>query len=157
MAKVSIGKKVPDFSVAATGDQIVSLKDYRGKNLVVYFYPKDSTPGCTLEGQDFRDQLSKFKRQKTVVFGVSRDSLSSHERFREKQGFNFELLSDPDEKLCRLFDVIREKNMYGRKVMGVERSTFLIDQQGVLRQEWRKVRVKGHVAEVLDAVKTLGN
>ena len=157
MAKVSIGKKVPDFSVAATSDQIVSLKDYRGKNLVVYFYPKDSTPGCTLEGQDFRDQLSKFKRQKTVVFGVSRDSLSSHERFREKQGFNFDLLSDPDEKLCRLFDVIREKNMYGRKVMGIERSTFLIDQQGVLRQEWRKVRVKGHVAEVLDAVETLGN
>ncbi|MCH6573160.1 MAG: peroxiredoxin [Proteobacteria bacterium] len=157
MAKISIGKKVPDFSVAATGGQTVSLKDYRGKNLVVYFYPKDSTPGCTLEGQDFRDQLAKFKRRKTVVFGVSRDSVSSHERFREKQGFNFDLLSDPDEKLCRLFDVIREKNMYGRKVMGIERSTFLIDQQGVLRLEWRKVRVKGHVAEVLDAVKTLGN
>lgn len=155
MTKLSIGKKVPDFSVAATGGQTVSLKDYRGKNLVVYFYPKDSTPGCTLEGQDFRDQLAKFKRRKTVVFGVSRDSLSSHERFREKQGFNFDLLSDPDEKLCRLFDVIREKNMYGRKVMGIERSTFLIDQQGVLRQEWRKVRVKGHVAEVLDAVKDL--
>lgn len=148
---------MPDFSVAATGGQTVSLKDYRGKNLVVYFYPKDSTPGCTLEGQDFRDQLAKFKRRKTVVFGVSRDSLSSHERFRQKQGFNFDLLSDPDEKLCRLFDVIREKNMYGRKVMGIERSTFLIDQQGVLRLEWRKVRVKGHVAEVLDAVKTLGN
>ncbi len=146
---------MPDFSVAATGGQAVSLKDYRGKNLVVYFYPKDSTPGCTLEGQDFRDQLAKFKRRKTVVFGVSRDSLSSHERFREKQGFNFDLLSDPDEKLCRLFDVIREKNMYGRKVMGIERSTFLIDQQGVLRQEWRKVRVKGHVSEVLDAVKNL--
>lgn len=155
MAKISIGKKVPDFSVAATGGQTVSLKDYRGKNLVVYFYPKDSTPGCTLEGQDFRDQLAKFKRRKTVVFGVSRDSLSSHERFREKQGFNFDLLSDPDEKLCRLFDVIREKNMYGRKVMGIERSTFLIDRQGVLRQEWRKVRVKGHVSEVLDAVKNL--
>ncbi len=157
MAKVSIGKKVPDFSIAATGEQTVSLKDYRGKNLVLYFYPKDSTPGCTLEGQDFRDNLAKFKRQKTAVFGVSRDSLSSHERFREKQGFNFDLLSDPDEKLCRLFDVIREKNMYGRMVMGIERSTFLIDQQGVLRQEWRKVRVKGHVADVLDAVKTLGN
>ncbi len=157
MAKVSIGKKVPDFSIAATGEQTVSLKDYRGKNLVLYFYPKDSTPGCTLEGQDFRDNLASFKRQKTVVFGVSRDSLSSHERFREKQGFQFDLLSDPDEKLCRLFDVIREKNMYGRKVMGIERSTFLIDQQGVLRQEWRKVRVKGHVTEVLDAVKTLGN
>lgn len=148
---------MPDFSVAATGDQTVSLKDYRGKNLVVYFYPKDSTPGCTLEGQDFRDQLAKFKRRKTVVFGVSRDSLSSHERFRDKQAFNFDLLSDPDEKLCQLFDVIREKNMYGRKVMGIERSTFLIDQQGVLRQEWRKVRVKGHVADVLDAVKILGN
>ncbi len=157
MAKVSIGKKVPDFSVAATGEQTASLKNYRGKNLVLYFYPKDSTPGCTLEGQDFRDNLARFKRQKTVVFGVSRDSLSSHERFREKQGFQFDLLSDPDEKLCRLFDVIREKNMYGRKVMGIERSTFLIDQQGVLRQEWRKVRVKGHIAEVLDAVKTLGN
>ncbi len=155
MAKVSIGKKVPDFSAAATGDQTVSLKDYRGKNVVVYFYPKDSTPGCTLEGQDFRDNLAKFKRQKTVIFGVSRDSLSSHERFREKQDFNFDLLSDPDEKLCKLFDVIREKNMYGRKVIGIERSTFLIDALGVLRQEWRKVRVKDHVAEVLLAVKAL--
>jgi len=155
LAKVSIGKKVPDFSAAATGDQTVSLKDYRGKNVVVYFYPKDSTPGCTLEGQDFRDNLAKFKRQKTVIFGVSRDSLSSHERFREKQDFNFDLLSDPDEKLCKLFDVIREKNMYGRKVIGIERSTFLIDALGVLRQEWRKVRVKDHVAEVLLAVKAL--
>ncbi len=155
MAKVSVGKKVPDFSVAATGGQTVSLKGYRGKNVIVYFYPKDSTPGCTLEGQDFRDNHAKFKRQKAIVFGVSRDSVSSHERFREKQGFKFDLLSDPDEKLCRLFDVIREKNMYGRKVIGIERSTFLIDHLGVLRQEWRKVRVKGHVAEILDAVKVL--
>ncbi|MCZ6716878.1 MAG: peroxiredoxin [Gammaproteobacteria bacterium] len=155
MAKVSVGKKVPDFSVAATGGQTVSLKEYRGKNVIVYFYPKDSTPGCTLEGQDFRDNHAKFKRQKAIVFGVSRDSVSSHERFREKQGFKFDLLSDPDEKLCRLFDVIREKNMYGRKVIGIERSTFLIDHLGVLRQEWRKVRVKGHVAEILDAVKAL--
>ena len=155
MANVSIGKKAPDFSVAATGGQIVSLKDFRGKNVIIYFYPKDSTPGCTLESQDFRDNLAKFKRQKTVVFGVSRDSLSSHERFREKQGLRFDLLSDPDEKLCNLFDVIREKNMYGRKFIGIERSTFLFDQLGVLRQEWRKVRVKGHVAEVLDAVKAL--
>jgi len=155
LAKVSIGKKVPDFSAAATGEQTVSLKDYRGKKVVVYFYPKDSTPGCTIEGQDFRDNLAKFKRQETIIFGVSRDSLSSHERFREKQGFNFDLLSDPDEKLCKLFDVIREKNMYGRKVIGIERSTFLIDAQGVLRQEWRKVRVKDHVAEVLQAVKAL--
>ena len=155
MAKVSIGKKVPDFSVAATGDQTVNLKDYRGKNVIVYFYPKDSTPGCTIEGQDFRDNLAKFKRQKAVIFGVSRDTLASHDRFREKQGFKFDLLSDPDEKLCKLFDVIREKNMYGRKVIGIERSTFLIDAQGVLRQEWRKVRVKDHVAEVLQAVKAL--
>ncbi len=155
MAKVSVGKKVPDFSVAATGGQTVSLKEYRGKNVIVYFYPKDSTPGCTLEGQDFRDNHAKFKRQKAIVFGVSRDSVSSHERFREKQGFKIDLLSDPDEKLCRLFDVIREKNMYGRKVIGIERSTFLIDHVGVLRQEWRKVRVKGHVAEILDAVKAL--
>lgn len=155
MAKVSVGKKVPDFSVAATGGQTVSLKEYRGKNVIVYFYPKDSTPGCTLEGQDFRDNHAKFKRQKAIVFGVSRDSVSSHERFREKQGFKFDLLSDPDEKLCRLFDVIKEKNMYGRKVIGIERSTFLIDHLGVLRQEWRKVRVKGHVAEILDAVKAL--
>ena len=155
MAKVSVGKKVPDFSVAATGGQTVSLKEYRGKNVIVYFYPKDSTPGCTLEGQDFRDNHAKFKQQKAIVFGVSRDSVSSHERFREKQGFKFDLLSDPDEKLCRLFDVIREKNMYGRKVIGIERSTFLIDHVGVLRQEWRKVRVKGHVAEILDAVKAL--
>ena len=155
MATVSVGMEVPDFSVAATGDQTISLKDYRGKNVIVYFYPKDSTPGCTLEGQDFRDNLAKFKRQKAVIFGVSRDSLSSHDRFREKQGFNFDLLSDPDEKLCRLFDVIKEKNMYGRMVFGIERSTFLIDHLGVLRQEWRKVRVKGHVAEVLNAVKAL--
>ncbi len=155
MANVSIGKKAPDFSVAATGGQMVSLKDFRGKNVIIYFYPKDSTPGCTLEGQDFRDNLAKFKRQKTVVFGVSCDSLSSHERFREKQGLKFDLLSDPDEKLCNLFDVIREQNMYGRKFIGIERSTFLFDQLGVLRQEWRKVRVKGHVAEVLDAVKAL--
>jgi peroxiredoxin Q/BCP len=155
LAKVSIGMKVPDFSVAATGDQTVNLKDYRGKNVIVYFYPKDSTPGCTIEGQDFRDNLAKFKRQKAVIFGVSRDTLASHDRFREKQGFKFDLLSDPDEKLCKLFDVIREKNMYGRKVIGIERSTFLIDAQGVLRQEWRKVRVKDHVAEVLQAVKAL--
>ena len=155
MANVSIGKKAPDFSVAATGGQRVSLKDFRGKNVIIYFYPKDSTPGCTLESQDFRENLAKFKRQKTVVFGVSRDSLSSHERFREKQGLKFDLLSDPDEKLCHLFDVIREKSMYGRKFIGIERSTFLFDRLGVLRQEWRKVRVKGHVAEVLEAVKAL--
>jgi len=155
LAKISIGKTVPEFTAAATGEQTIALADLRGKRVVVYFYPKDSTPGCTLEGQDFRDNLAKFKRQNAVILGVSRDSVPSHERFRDKQGFKFDLLSDPDEKLCKLFDVIREKNMYGRKVMGIERSTFLIDEQGILRREWRKVRVKGHVAEVLDAVKAL--
>jgi peroxiredoxin Q/BCP len=155
MAKTSVGKKVPDFSAAATSETTVRLKDLKGQNIVIYFYPKDSTPGCTTEGQDFRDNQPKFKRRKTVILGVSRDSLKSHENFKEKQKFPFELMSDPDEKLCKLFDVIREKNMYGRKVIGIERSTFLIDDKGVLRQEWRKVKVKGHVEEVLDAVKAL--
>ena len=155
MAKTSVGKKVPDFSAAATSDITVRLKDLKGQNIVIYFYPKDSTPGCTTEGQDFRDNYLKFRRRKTVILGVSRDNLKSHENFKEKQKFPFELMSDPDEKLCKLFDVIREKNMYGRKVIGIERSTFLIDDKGVLHQEWRKVKVKGHVEEVLNAVKAL--
>ena len=152
---VSIGKKVKNFKSAATGDKTVSLSELKGKNLVLYFYPKDSTPGCTLEGQDFRDNIRKFRARNTVILGVSRDSLASHEKFRDKQGFPFDLLSDPDEALCKQFDVIKEKNMYGKKVMGIERSTFLIDEKGVLRKEWRKVRVKGHVDDVLDAVKEL--
>jgi peroxiredoxin Q/BCP len=123
--------------------------------VVLYFYPKDNTPGCTLEGQDFRDLNAKFKRANTVVLGVSRDSVKSHEGFKQKQDFNFDLLSDADEKLCKLFDVIKLKNMYGKQVMGVERSTFLIDAKGVLRREWRKVKVDGHAAEVLDATKAL--
>ncbi len=155
MAKVSIGKKVPDFTLPATGDQDLSLSDFRGKNVVVYFYPKDSTPGCTQEGQDFRDRINTFRRRKTAILGISRDSIRSHENFKEKQEFPFELLSDADEKVCRLFDVIREKNMYGRKVMGIERSTFLVDTEGVLRREWRKVKVKGHVDEVLEAITEL--
>ncbi len=155
MNKINTGKKVPDFSLPATGDQPLSLKDFKGKNVVVYFYPKDSTPGCTLEGQDFRDQISKFRRRNTAILGISRDSIKSHENFKARQGFPFELLSDADEKVCKLFDVIKEKNMYGRKVMGVERSTFLIDDKGVLRREWRKVKVKGHVDEVLEAIKEL--
>jgi peroxiredoxin Q/BCP len=155
MIKISTGKKVPDFSLPATGDQALSLGNFKGKHVVVYFYPKDSTPGCTLEGQDFRDQISKFRRHNTVVLGISRDSIKSHENFKAKQGLPFELLSDADEKVCKLFDVIKEKNMYGRKVMGVERSTFLIDDKGVLRREWRKVKVKGHVDEVLEAIKEL--
>jgi peroxiredoxin Q/BCP len=152
---VKIGRKTANFSLPATGDKTLSLKDFKGSNLVLYFYPKDSTPGCTLEGQDFRDHFEAFRKANTSILGVSRDSVKSHENFRAKQRFPFDLLSDSDEKLCKQFDVIHEKNMYGRKVMGVVRSTFLIDSNAVLRQEWRKVRVKGHVEEVLAAAQSL--
>ncbi|NNL05530.1 MAG: peroxiredoxin [Xanthomonadales bacterium] len=152
---VTIGEKVAEFSVPATGDKTLSLNDFRNKNLVIYFYPKDSTPGCTLEGQNFRDLHSEFGQANTEILGVSRDSVKSHERFKEKQAFPFDLLADEDEALCKQFDVIHEKNMYGRKVMGVVRSTFLIDGDGVLREEWRKVRVKGHAESVLEAAKSL--
>lgn len=152
---VAIGKKVKNFKLPATDNKEISFGDFKGKNVVLYFYPKDSTPGCTTEGQDFRDAKGKFTRQNTVVLGVSRDSLKSHENFKTKQKFNFDLLSDAEEKLCNQFDVIKMKNMYGKQVRGIERSTFLIDEHGVLRQEWRKVKVKGHVDEVLDAVKSL--
>lgn len=151
----SVGEKVPDFTLPATSDNTLSLKDFKGSHLVIYFYPRDNTPGCTREGQDFRDSYEEFRKARAEILGVSRDSLKSHENFKAKQQFPFELLSDPDEKLCRQFDVIKEKNMYGRQVMGIERSTFLIDKNGILRQEWRKVRVPGHVEEVLEAVRTL--
>ena len=154
-ASVSIGKAVPNFSLPATGDKTISLKEFKGQNVVLYFYPKDSTPGCTTEGQDFRDNHAKFKRQNTIILGVSRDSIKSHENFRSKQNFPFDLLSDAEESLCQLFDVIKMKNMYGKKVRGIERSTFLIDDKGKLRQEWRKVKVAGHVDEVLAEVKAL--
>ena len=150
-----MNRVVGDFKADATGDQTIRLKDLRGSNVVIYFYPKDSTPGCTTEGRDFNALLGKFKRAKTVILGVSRDSLASHEQFKAKQGFKFELLSDPDEVLCRKFDVIHEKTLYGRKFMGVVRSTFLIDADGKLRAEWRNVKVKGHAEEVLAAVKAL--
>jgi peroxiredoxin Q/BCP len=150
-----MNRVVADFKADATGDQQIRLKDLRGKNVVLYFYPKDSTPGCTTEGRDFSAMHSKFKRAKTVILGVSRDSIASHEKFKKKQGFPFDLLSDPDERLCKQFDVIHEKSLYGRKFMGVVRSTFLIDAEGKLRQEWRKVKVKGHAEEVLEAVKAL--
>ena len=152
---VNIGEKVANFSLPATGDRNLSLDDFKGTNLVIYFYPKDNTPGCTLEGQNFRDNYSGFRKSGTAVLGVSRDSLKAHENFRARQKFPFDLLSDTEEKLCRQFDVIHEKNMYGRKVMGIVRSTFLIDGDGVLQKEWRKVRVKGHVEEVLEAAKSL--
>ena len=155
MAKASIGKKVTDTKLPATGEQELKISDFKDKNIVLYFYPKDSTPGCTREGQDFRDNIAKFRRASTVILGVSRDSLKAHENFKAKQDFPFDLLSDKEEKLCKQFDVIKEKNMYGKMVLGIERSTFLIDKKGVLRQEWRKVKVDGHVAEVLDAVKAL--
>ena len=155
MAAAQLNRKVPAFKADATGEQAFKLADARGKNLVIYFYPRDNTPGCTTEGQDFRDLYNTFKRNKTVVVGVSRDSLASHEKFKDKQGFVFDLLSDPDEKLCKQFDVIHEKTLYGRKFMGVVRSTFLIDASGKLRHEWRNVKVAGHAEEVLEAAKTL--
>lgn len=152
MSTVTIGKSVPNFTLPATGGKSVDLKALRGSNVVVYFYPRDSTPGCTTEGCDFGSLHEKFRRKNTVILGVSRDSLASHEKFKAKFEFPFDLLSDGDETLCRLFDVIREKNMYGKKVLGVERSTFLIDAEGKLRAEWRKVSVKGHAELVLAAV-----
>lgn len=153
---VSVGKRVANFELPATGDKTLSLQQFQGKNLVLYFYPKDHTPGCTTEGRDFRDAYPDFQAANTEILGVSRDSVKTHENFCAKQSFQFDLLSDADEAVCRQFDVIREKNMYGRKYMGIERSTFLIDGAGVLRREWRKVRVKGHVDEVLGAARELG-
>lgn len=155
MSKATIGRVVPALKLPATSEQTIDLKSLRGKKVVVYFYPKDSTPGCTQEGLDFKALHAKFRRQGAIILGVSRDSLASHEKFKAKQGFPFDLLSDPDEKLCKKFDVIREKKLYGRTFMGVERSTFLIDKDGKLRDEWRKVKVKGHADEVLDRVKML--
>lgn len=155
MSTPAMNRVVADFKCPATGDKEIQLKSLRDNAVVLYFYPKDNTPGCTTESEDFRDLHAKFRRAGTAVLGVSRDSLASHEKFREKLKLPFDLLSDPDEILCRKFDVIREKNLYGRKSMGVERSTFLIDGEGKLRREWRKVKVKGHAAEVLEAVKSL--
>jgi len=152
---IKIGNKVKNFKLPATGDQEISLSSLKGKNIVLYFYPKDSTPGCTREGLDFQANRLKFSRQDTIILGVSRDSLKSHENFRTKQGYKFDLLSDKEELLCTMFDVIKMKNMYGKKVRGIERSTFLIDKNGYLADEWRKVKVEGHADEVLQRVKQL--
>ncbi|QSB19288.1 peroxiredoxin [Pseudomonas sp. 15A4] len=152
---VELDQPVADFQVQATSEQAVSLSALKGQQVVLYFYPKDSTPGCTTQGQGFRDHHADFKAANTVVFGVSRDSLKSHENFKAKQEFPFELISDKDESLCQLFDVIKLKKLYGKEYLGVDRSTFLIDKDGVLRKEWRGVKVPGHVATVLEAAQAL--
>lgn len=155
MPKVSLGKAIPDFKGRITNELIIKFSDYKGQNIVIYFYPKDNTPGCTKEGEDFRDYFDDFKKNNTIIIGVSRDSVASHDKFTCKYNFPFQLISDEDEKVCKLFDVIKEKNMYGRKYMGIERSTFLINHEGTLVNEWRKVRVKGHVEKVLEALNEL--
>lgn len=147
-----LGQPAPDLEMAATGDQTIRFADFRGKRVVLYFYPKDKTPGCTTEGEDFRDKHEAFIALDTVILGCSRDSIKSHESFREKYDFPFHLISDPDEELCKAFDVIKEKNMYGKVRLGIERSTFVIDKEGVVAHEWRKVRVKGHVEAVLEHI-----
>jgi peroxiredoxin Q/BCP len=154
-AKIAVGKKLPAFSSLVTGGGSWKSSAAAGKNLVIYFYPRDNTTGCTLEGESFRDLSPEFQKANTAILGVSTDSIASHEKFKAKYGFPFELLSDEQQQLCQLFDVIKEKSMYGRKFMGVERSTFLIDASGVLRQQWRKVKVPGHAQAVLEAARAL--
>ena len=155
MSKVKIGNKVPAFTSILDDGSNLKSTDLKGKYVVIYFYPKDSTPGCTKEGEDFRDFHKEFKKNDSLIFGVSRDSVASHEKFKKKYNFPFNLISDEEESLCNIFDVIKEKNMYGRKYMGIERSTFLIDKKGVLVYEWRKVKVKNHAQEVLDTLKNI--
>ncbi len=149
---MKIGSKIKNFKAAMTGNKEFSLSDYLGQNIIIYFYPRDNTPGCTSEGEDFRDNIESFERKNALIFGVSKDSIKSHENFKEKFNFPFELISDPQEEICKFFDVIKEKSMYGKKYMGIERSTFLINSEGKLVKEWRKVKVKGHAIEVLNAI-----
>jgi peroxiredoxin Q/BCP len=155
MATAKIGSKIKDFSLPSSGGGTWSLKAAAGSKLVIYFYPKDMTSGCTRESQDFRDLHSAFRKAGVDIVGVSRDSVKSHDKFTEKEKLPFPLLSDEDETLCKLFDVIHEKSLYGRKYLGIERSTFLLDGTGILRREWRKVKVPGHAEEVLEAAKSL--
>lgn len=150
-----LDKPAPDFELPATGGKPFRLSRAQGSPLVLYFYPKDNTPGCTAEGQNFRDLYPQFQKVHCAIYGVSRDSLKSHESFKAKMGFPFDLLSDTEETACKLFDVIKMKNMYGKKVRGIERSTFAIDGKGVVRREWRGIKVPGHVQEVLEFIKTL--
>ena len=156
MTTIKEGQAIPIFSAPATSETVFDLSHYKGKsNLIIYFYPKDSTPGCTTEGQNFRDLYKEFLQNDTEIFGVSRDSMRRHENFKAKQSFPFELISDEDETVCTLFDVIQLKKLYGKEYMGIVRSTFLIDKEGRLRKEWRGVKVKGHADEVLETVKSL--
>ena len=155
MKKATLDQPVPDIELHATDDQTFRISDLKGNHVVLYFYPKDNTPGCTTEGQNFRDSYDEFKKLGADIYGVSKDSLKSHEGFKAEQCFPFELIADPDEKLCALFDVIKEKSLYGKTYLGIERSTFIIDKKGVLRKEFRGVKVDGHVQQVLAVLKSL--
>jgi len=155
MNKIELGNAVPNFTFTATNGITKSLNEFHGKNLVLYFYPKDHTPGCTMESKHFRDFYAEFEKANTVILGISRDSLVSHERFKSKHCLPFELISDETSEICKLFDVLKHKSMFGKKYMGIERSTFLIDKEGILQKNWRKVSVMGHIKEVLAAVKAL--
>ena len=152
---LNLNQPIPDFELPSTNNKVFNLSAASGKNLVIYFYPKDDTPGCTTEGQEFRDAYPEFTKLSCDIVGISRDSIKSHENFKTKMDFPFELLSDTDETVCKLFDVMKMKNMYGKQVRGVDRSTFVLDSKGILRKEWRGVKVAGHVQEVLEFVKTL--
>lgn len=155
MSEAKLDHPAPPFKLPATNNELINFNDFRGKNVILYFYPKDCTSGCTLEGQNFRDNYAQFKKLDTIILGVSRDTLKLHEKFKNEQQFPFDLISDTDEILCKMYDVIKDKNMYGKKVRGIERSTFLIDKKGIIRKEWRKVKVPDHVNEVLKAVREL--
>lgn len=155
MSKVKVGQPVPDVEFETTDDQVLRFSDLKGKTIVLYFYPKDNTPGCTTEGQDFRDSYEDFRKSNAEIYGVSRDSLKSHENFKAKHSFPFDLISDESGNLCELFDVIKEKMLYGKPVMGIDRSTFIIDKKGILRHEMRGIKVDGHVAHVLGLIKEM--
>ncbi len=155
MNKIVLNKPLPALSFEATDPTLQDFSGLKGQNIVLYFYPKDNTPGCTQEGNDFANYYATFKKLNTIIIGVSRDTLASHEKFIKNQGFPFPLIADTDEVLCKTFDVIKEKNMYGRLVLGIERSTFLIDKKGIVRHIWRKVKVSDHINEILKTIREL--
>jgi thioredoxin-dependent peroxiredoxin len=155
MSQIEINREVPEFSGQATNNLLFNLNEYKGKNILIYFYPRDNTPGCTQEGKEFRDNYQLFKEKNIEILGISRDSVKVHENFKAKYEFPFELISDKDETICNLFDVIKEKKLYGKTHMGIERSTFLIDTNGILIMEWRKVKLKIHLQQVLDEIEKL--